>query len=170
MHKTLRLVRFISYITPLMLLTMLSLSTAHAQQGSSNQATDELEQKIKKDIMEQLPQEIMKVLLQQNLLNRQIERGIDDYFRKQQQARATALEKQEQLARDKAKNVRRVMESRDHIYGNPNAPVSLIEYADFECPFCKQFDATPKELVDAYGGKVNWVPAYHRDSANLRRR
>lgn len=45
----------------------------------------------------------------------------------------------------------------DHIYGNPNADVTLIEYSDTECPYCKRFHATPKQIVDASKGKVNWV-------------
>lgn len=45
----------------------------------------------------------------------------------------------------------------DHIYGNPDAQITLIEYSDFECPFCKRFHPTAKQVVDAYVGKVNWV-------------
>jgi protein-disulfide isomerase len=157
MHKALRVsgLRTVTSTALLILSTTLFLPGAHAQQDCSCKGTDE--QKIKEDLLRQLPQEIMKVLLQQNLLNHQIARGIDDYFKKQQQALATAREKQEQLATEKATHVRRVSGSRDHIYGNPDAPVSLIEYSDFECPFCKQFNSTPKEIVEAYGGKVNWV-------------
>ena len=25
----------------------------------------------------------------------------------------------------------------DHILGNPNAPIVIVEYSDMECPFCK---------------------------------
>lgn len=46
---------------------------------------------------------------------------------------------------------------RDHIFGNPGAEISLIEYSDFECPFCKRFHGTAKQVVEAYGGRVNWV-------------
>jgi protein-disulfide isomerase len=53
--------------------------------------------------------------------------------------------------------VRRVSGGRDHIYGDPQAAITIVEYSDFECPFCKRFHATPKELVQAYAGKVNWV-------------
>lgn len=49
------------------------------------------------------------------------------------------------------------VEPDDHINGNPNAEVTLIEYSDFECPFCKSFHATAQLLVNNYGGKVNWV-------------
>lgn len=49
--------------------------------------------------------------------------------------------------------------SKDHIRGNPNAPVKIVEYSDTECPFCKRFHSTMKEMMDTYGkdGKVAWV-------------
>ena len=47
----------------------------------------------------------------------------------------------------------------DHIMGNPNADVIIVEYSDTECPFCKQFHSTMNKLILAYGkdGKVAWV-------------
>lgn len=47
----------------------------------------------------------------------------------------------------------------DHILGNPNAPIKIVEYTDLECPFCKQFHGTMKEVMDKYGkdGQVAWV-------------
>lgn len=47
----------------------------------------------------------------------------------------------------------------DHILGNPNAPVKIIEYSDLECPFCKRFHYTLKQIMDEYGkdGQVAWV-------------
>lgn len=49
--------------------------------------------------------------------------------------------------------------SEDHIYGNPNAPVKIVEYSDMECPFCKGFHSTMKQIINEYGtdGKVAWV-------------
>lgn len=47
--------------------------------------------------------------------------------------------------------------SRDHIRGNPAAPVKLIEFADTECPLCKRFHPTLKRLVDDYPEKVAWA-------------
>jgi protein-disulfide isomerase len=47
----------------------------------------------------------------------------------------------------------------DHILGNPNAKVMLVEYSDFECPFCKRFQTTLHQIIDEYGasGDVAWV-------------
>src|SRR3989344_2273578 len=47
----------------------------------------------------------------------------------------------------------------DHIRGNPDAPVKIVEYSDPECPFCKRFHETMKQVMDEYGadGKVAWV-------------
>ena len=47
----------------------------------------------------------------------------------------------------------------DHILGNPNAEVIIVEYSDTECPFCKRFHETMHQIIDEYGkdGKVAWV-------------
>lgn len=47
--------------------------------------------------------------------------------------------------------------SKDHIRGNPNAPVTIVEYSDFECPFCKSFHPTMQRIVEEYGDQVAWV-------------
>ncbi|MBI2004968.1 DsbA family protein [Patescibacteria group bacterium] len=55
-------------------------------------------------------------------------------------------------------SVRPVSDS-DHIRGNPNALVKIVEYSDFECPFCKRFHDTMNQIMDEYGesGQVAWV-------------
>jgi protein-disulfide isomerase len=47
--------------------------------------------------------------------------------------------------------------SADHIRGNKNAKVTLLEYSDFECPFCKSFDTTINDLLRSYGDKIRLV-------------
>jgi protein-disulfide isomerase len=48
---------------------------------------------------------------------------------------------------------------KDHIRGNPNAPIVIVEYSDFECPFCKNFHETMNKVMAEYGvdGQVAWV-------------
>lgn len=47
----------------------------------------------------------------------------------------------------------------DHIQGDPNAPIIIVEYSDFDCPFCKNFHETMNKIMAEYGktGKVAWV-------------
>lgn len=47
--------------------------------------------------------------------------------------------------------------ARDHIRGPENAKISLIEYSDLECPFCKRFHATLQQAVQEYPNDVRWV-------------
>ncbi len=91
------------------------------------------------------------------VLAKKIEEGIEKYVEKQNQARVQAREARERAIAEKAKTVRKVDAARDHIKGSPDAVISLIEYSDFECPYCKRFHPTAETIVKAYGGKVNWV-------------
>jgi len=53
----------------------------------------------------------------------------------------------------------RPVDDNDHILGNPNADLVIVEYSDTGCPFCKQFHKTMQTLMNEYGkgGKVAWV-------------
>jgi protein-disulfide isomerase len=41
--------------------------------------------------------------------------------------------------------------------GNANAPIVLVEYSDFECPYSKKVQETVKKVMDAYPGMVRHV-------------
>jgi protein-disulfide isomerase len=47
----------------------------------------------------------------------------------------------------------------DHIFGNPNADIKIVEYSDTSCPYCKIFHPTIQSVMAKYGpgGKVAWV-------------
>lgn len=45
----------------------------------------------------------------------------------------------------------------DWVRGNRDAEVILVEYSDFECPFCARFHPTAQAIVDEYDGQVAWV-------------
>ena len=41
--------------------------------------------------------------------------------------------------------------------GNKDAPITLVEYSDFECPFCSRGFNTVQELLKKYDGKIRFV-------------
>jgi len=47
----------------------------------------------------------------------------------------------------------------DHQLGNPEAKLTIVEYSDTECPFCKSYHVTMKHILADYGkdGSVSWV-------------
>ena len=45
----------------------------------------------------------------------------------------------------------------EHVLGNPDAPVTVLEYADFECPYCAAAAPVLKQLVEESDGRVRLV-------------
>jgi protein-disulfide isomerase len=46
---------------------------------------------------------------------------------------------------------------RDHIRGSEAAPVTLVEYGDYECPYCGQAEVAIRELLDSFGDDLRYV-------------
>ena len=40
------------------------------------------------------------------------------------------------------------------VFGSKDAPITIVEYSDFQCPFCSRGAATVEEVMKSYGGKV----------------
>ena len=118
-------------------------SVVHADSSATDRAL----------IQKEVRAELLRLIQQEGALDAAIERGINAFVEKQ---RALARANQQRGSAEKARNVRPVSNT-DHIYGDPKAAITLVEYSDFECPFCKRFHPTAKQLVDQSGGKVNWV-------------
>jgi len=55
------------------------------------------------------------------------------------------------------KLVRPVDPERDHILGNPDAPLTLVEYGDFECPFCSRATGSIDQVRDHFGPQLRYV-------------
>ena len=105
-------------------------------------------------VIERAKEAVIKELLDGGALDRAIDAGIQRYVERQ---RSEAAQREQRSADARAKAMRPVSEARDHIRGNSAAPVTVVEYSDFECPFCKRFHPTLKRIVDESGGQVSWV-------------
>lgn len=125
---------------------MLFATAANAQAAERNVADAALVDRVK--------DAVVKELRESGAIDRAVDAGIGRYVERQ---RAEAAQRERREADAGAKAMRPVSEARDHIRGNPAAPVTLVEYSDFECPFCKSFHPTVKKLVDESSGRVRWV-------------
>lgn len=125
---------------------MLFASAANAQTAQRDVADAALVERVKEAVIQELRES--------GALDRAVDAGVGRYVERQ---RAEAARRERGEAQAQATALRPVSRDRDHIRGNPAAPVTLIEYSDFECPFCKRFHDTAKKLVEESAGQVRWV-------------
>ena len=55
------------------------------------------------------------------------------------------------------KLVRRVDPERDHVRGPGDAPLTLVEYGDFECPFCSRATGSIDQVRNHFGDELRYV-------------
>jgi Na+/H+ antiporter NhaA len=55
------------------------------------------------------------------------------------------------------KLVRPIDPARDHVRGNPTAALTLVEYGDFECPFCSRATGSIDEVLAHFGDELCYV-------------
>jgi len=66
-------------------------------------------------------------------------------------------EQNQQQRQAQLDNINPVSEE-DHVRGSLDAPVKIVEYSDFECPFCQRFHGTMNSIHEQYSGDdVAWV-------------
>ena len=105
-------------------------------------------------IKELIKQELQRILNTKDALDLTIERGINRFIANQK-ATAEQARLDEQLAQ--SKELLPVDPHRDHILGNLNAPITLIEYSDFECPFCKRFHPNATQFWEDNSANLRWI-------------
>ena len=110
-------------------------------------------------VRERLKQEILTELLNSDALKQKIADGIKDYEQRRivQNLEQQRLKPADDLTQRIKKQLRPVAAERDRIYGNADAPVSIVEFSDFECPYCRKIQPVLKRLVNESEGRLNWV-------------
>ena len=56
----------------------------------------------------------------------------------------------------------------DHVKGNPNAPVLIFEYADYQCPGCASINPRVNKVIEQLDGKLalvyrSFLLSYHQN-------
>lgn len=111
-----------------------------------------LDDDTEKFIQEQVDQRLQS-FMESELFQAKINEGIIRFIQAQNALQEQAARESEQTG---TLQLLPVDPARDHIRGNAEAAFTLLEYSDFECPFCKRFHETAKAFL-AKNDDVNWV-------------
>src|SRR5205085_997458 len=90
----------------------------------------------------------VKPQMEQGLMEARRQQARQDYFDSLHQKSSVAI----LLPRPKIE----VAADPSRLRGNPNAPVTIVEFSDFQCPYCRAAEPTIKEVLDKYKDKVRF--------------
>lgn len=76
---------------------------------------------------------------------------------KEKKEGSEVLVEKENRKEEKDQKVEITITKDDHIRGNPQAPITIVEYSDLRCSFCKRFHSVLQQLLDNYPNQVRWV-------------
>jgi protein-disulfide isomerase len=86
-----------------------------------------------------------------------VEAGIMKFIAKQEQDQQKQMEEQNKQVEEKASLARVPSSEYDYFKGKEDAKITIIEYSDYECPYCKRHHSTLQEVLAKYENDVNWV-------------
>ncbi len=93
------------------------------------------------------PFDEIKPQLQQLLKKSKIQEAREDYYKRLREQAGVSIFLQKpkvQVAYDPAR-----------LRGDPKAPVVIVEFSDFQCPYCQSVEPTLKKLLGKYEGRVS---------------
>ena len=84
--------------------------------------------------------------------------AVEKYFQDKQEEQRKAQEKaEEQELEDQFKNPVKIEVGNSPVTGAKDAKVTIIEFSDFQCPFCKRGKDTMEQILKAYPNDVRVV-------------
>ena len=91
-----------------------------------------------------------------------------------EKARPAAPARADRQALPPAEALKVIQLSGAPVRGNPSAPVTIVEYGDFQCPYCEKSRPTLKQILDAYPQQVRLIYkhfplSFHREAMNAHR-
>lgn len=95
--------------------------------------------------------EMMKKYLASDAGQESLATSLQTFARRQQE------KQMEQQLDEQFKSPVKIEIGTSPVKGPADAPITVVEFSDFECPFCKRGAATVDELMKAYPGKVKLV-------------
>ena len=132
------------YMRVVLCVVLLAMSAPAAAQN----ITDEnLEQALRK-LLKEKPELVL------NILRENSEQVLDIAQQGSTQRRKRALEAQ---WREDVRNPKKVALQNRPVLGPANAPLTVVEFSDFTCPYCEQAAINLKKLMAEYGNKVKLV-------------
>lgn len=95
------------------------------------------------------PFEVMKVKIRDHIRQKRLERARTTYIESLRKSATVAVKL----------NPPRMIVPTDGfpVKGSREAPVMIVEYADYECPFCREIEPTLEQVLRTYAGKVAFV-------------
>lgn len=98
------------------------------------------------------------VLFNDNLLSEKIDEGIENFIKREMEKQEEAM-KPDTPADLSAEEMIALMDD-DAVKGSKNAPITIVEFSEFQCPYCKMyFENAYQDILKKYvdTGKVKYV-------------
>lgn len=122
---------------------------------SCKESDDSLKQRISK-ILKEDPEVITKIMEENptqfvETFQRMVQKARKDIAAKEQQ------EREKQFLQSFENPLEPNIRKDETFRGDKNAPITIVEYTDFQCPFCSRSMATISELMKRYKGQIRLV-------------